>query len=386
MFLFAVVAATAAVVVGAALVDVAPVPSSALGGSPSPAATPASAPPAWLLADISQMARNCGDPHAQAWWTLTTARRAVVVEGEDAPANVADPDRPVYVSIIHGDLTRWLWSLISEDSAPDYSWVVQLIDARSHIADMVATSARRFDTAGLALQSVSLPAPPNPTPAATPPPADVIGSVLLQTADGERAGAGLTVMARSERSGRRPSTARTAADGSFRLALEPGWYLLTVDAWGEPALQVCVPRLGVAFAPIGGPSEELAAMRTVEVNDVPSVLPRRGVRVGPHVLLQPPPAHLPPVVGTARAIHIARGSGSVRALLAMASDPSRVLGRGRRLLDRLTWVVVRDLPRPVDAAIGAYRPGATRTPGLMVHSVSLIDARSGRFLEGFFTR
>jgi len=113
-------------------------------------------PPAWLRETMTRLVRNAGDPDAAAWWALTTAQEAVVVEGEDAPATVANPERPVYVFIVHGDFTRWLWSLPAETSAPEYSWVFELIDAESHVADVVGNSGAPFDTTGLDLRPVIL--------------------------------------------------------------------------------------------------------------------------------------------------------------------------------------------------------------------------------------
>jgi hypothetical protein len=113
-------------------------------------------PPDWLLERMASLARNAGDAEASAWWTLTTAEKAVVVEGDDAPARVANPDRPVYVFIVHGDFTRWLWSLKPGAPAPEYSWVFELIDAESRVAAVIGNSSAPFDTSGLDLQPVVL--------------------------------------------------------------------------------------------------------------------------------------------------------------------------------------------------------------------------------------
>ena len=121
--------------------------------SPSPTAQP----PDWLLKQMSGLARNAGDPQASAWWTLTTADKAVVVEGTDAPATVADPLAPVYVFVVHGHFTKWLWSLPAGVSPPHYSWVVEEIDAGSRIANMSGNSEKPIDTSGLTMQRVVLP-------------------------------------------------------------------------------------------------------------------------------------------------------------------------------------------------------------------------------------
>ena len=119
--------------------------------------TPADAqPPDWLLEKITSLARNAGNQDAAAWWTLTTAEKAVWSKARMPPASVANPERPVYVFVVHGDFTRWLWSLPSGTSAPEYSWVFELIDAESHVADGGGNSSAPFDTTGLDMQPVML--------------------------------------------------------------------------------------------------------------------------------------------------------------------------------------------------------------------------------------
>ena len=377
-----------AVLAGAAFVLRGPSQSNALEPSPAPSSSPTTAPPAWLREDMSREARNCGDSHASAWWTLTTAEKALVVDGGDAPSHVSNPDRPVYVYVIHGDFTRWLWSLRSGASAPTYSWVFVLIDAKSRIADVVGTSDKAYDTTGLDMQSVALPAQV-PSPAPTPAVGNVSGSVSLREPDGERPGSGLTVTARSERAERPAVTARTGPDGGFQLSLDPGWYLLTVDYWGEPAMQIHVPQAGVAFAPISAPARELAQTARVTVNDPPSLVPPHGAWLDDHlVLLEPVWPEISTTISRARADAAALGGAKpARAFLATVTDRGRMLGPKQPMVDWLAWVVVRDLPRPPDCVIGGMKPAGTpRTPGLVTHSVSLVDARTGRFLEGFFTR
>lgn len=124
------------------------------GGSATEDVAP---PPDWLLKHMGSLARNAGDPHASAWWTLTTAAKAVVVEGTDAPAKIANPHAPVYVFVMHGHFTEWLWSLPAGVSPPHYNWVVEEVDAGSRITNMSGNSEKPIDTSGLHMQSVVLP-------------------------------------------------------------------------------------------------------------------------------------------------------------------------------------------------------------------------------------
>ena len=85
-------------------------------------------PPVWLFDQMKGMATNAGDANAWAWWTRTTAEKAALATG-NSTAGITDPERPVYLTIILGDFTRWLWSLPEGTSAPEYSWIFEVIDA-----------------------------------------------------------------------------------------------------------------------------------------------------------------------------------------------------------------------------------------------------------------
>jgi hypothetical protein len=132
--------------------------------SPSSPA-PTVQPPAWLLERMQGEARSLGDPGAFAWWTLTTAKQAVTAEG-DWPSGqpVANPDRAVYVTLLNGAFTNWIWSYPASASDPDGAprpgpWVVDLIDAKSHLVDVEGNMAKRPDTSHLTLNAVELPDP-----------------------------------------------------------------------------------------------------------------------------------------------------------------------------------------------------------------------------------
>ena len=98
-----------------------------------------------------------GGSRADAWWARTDAAQAAVLEGQD-PSHIVNADGLVYVYLVHGDFTRWICSLPAGASAPEYRWLFALIDARSHIADVVGNSEKPFDTNGLSVQPVALPA------------------------------------------------------------------------------------------------------------------------------------------------------------------------------------------------------------------------------------
>ena len=101
-------------------------------------------PPVWLFDQMKQVVSNAGDAHAWAWWTLTTAEKAAAATGSTS-VGVTDPDRPVYAAFIVGDFTNWLWSLPEGTSAPEYSWIYEVIDADSHELDASGASAKPFE-------------------------------------------------------------------------------------------------------------------------------------------------------------------------------------------------------------------------------------------------
>lgn len=219
------------------------------------------------------------------------------------------------------------------------------------------------------------------------PAGNVNGSLLLTGVQGDTPGTGLLVTALSRKPHVQPVSTRTAADGSFQLQLQPGWYLLTVDYWGAPSAQIHVGDSGVTAAPIVAPSRELAQTTRVTVNDAPGVIPPRGVWLGSHLaLLKPAPRHLPPVISRKRAIAAGLGHGRpARAVLAVVSAPQRILAPNGPMRNWLTWVVTRTRRKPLDPRIGG--PFGPSGPPYLVHrNVSLVDARTGEFLLGFFTK
>ena len=95
-------------------------------------------PPVWLFDSMKEMASQAGDANAWGWWTLTTAERAARATGSPAEGS-SDLERPVYVTFLVGDFTKWLWSLPEGTSAPEYSWIYQIIDADTH--EVLSTGA-----------------------------------------------------------------------------------------------------------------------------------------------------------------------------------------------------------------------------------------------------
>lgn len=62
----------------------------------------------------------------------------------DSTAGITGPERPLYLTIILGDFTRWLWSLPEGASGPEYSWIFEVIDAGSQEVEVTGASAKLF--------------------------------------------------------------------------------------------------------------------------------------------------------------------------------------------------------------------------------------------------
>jgi hypothetical protein len=75
----------------------------------------------------------------------TGVEQGAVATGSST-AGITDPERLVYLAIILGDFTRWLWSLPEGTSAPEYSWIFEVIDGDSHeveVAEPAPSRSRR---------------------------------------------------------------------------------------------------------------------------------------------------------------------------------------------------------------------------------------------------
>ena len=234
-------------------------------------------------------------------------------------------------------------------------------------------------------------------------PANVSGTVVLKEPAGSVPASGLSVTATRQDASAASAVARTAANGAFHLRLAPGWYLVAVRYWGGPARQVHVPTMGSVHLAIAFPTEALAARQTVTVTDVPETVPPHGVWLAGGGVFLAPQGTLAPAMPYARAIAFARRYSSktwpARAVLAVVTAPGSWAGgnpgipgsRLKPLRDWLAWVVTFTRPRLTNVSLGGaaplpgqpYRPPA---PVLARHLNVLIDAKTGHFLLGFFTK
>ncbi len=103
-------------------------------------------PPAWLFDQMKSMAARAGDADAWAWFVLTTNEQAAAATG-NSTTEMTDRERPVYLTILLGDFTNWLWSLHGRATAPEYSWIYQIIDPKSHQVFMTGARAKPFEEA-----------------------------------------------------------------------------------------------------------------------------------------------------------------------------------------------------------------------------------------------
>jgi hypothetical protein len=113
-------------------------------------------PPVWLFDRMKDMAAQAGDADAWAWFVLTTNEQAAVATG-NSTKEMTDPERPVYLTVLLGDFTNWLWSLRERAETPEYSWIFQIIDPESHQVFMTGAGTKPFEGAqGLDLNIVGL--------------------------------------------------------------------------------------------------------------------------------------------------------------------------------------------------------------------------------------
>ncbi len=113
-------------------------------------------PPAWLFEQMKDMAAQAGDADAWAWFVLTTNEQAAIAIG-NSTTEMTDHERPVYLTVLLGDFTNWLWSLREGAEAPEYSWIFQIIDPESHQSFMTGAGTKPFEGAqGLDLNIVGL--------------------------------------------------------------------------------------------------------------------------------------------------------------------------------------------------------------------------------------
>ncbi len=164
-----------------------------------------------------------------------------------------------------------------------------------------------------------------------------------------------------------------------------------VGAVGAGIVAASRPRVGPAH-PAGCAGSHPG---TILVDKVPSTLPPHGVSIfGVHTLL-PPPTGFTPAVTSARAIVLARtyddGQRQYPAtvLLAIYTDectipPPGDHGRYDTIQNVPAWVVTFTAPTPYNVAIGACcKPPR---PIMVTHMNAILNARTGVFLRGFFTK
>ena len=76
---------------------------------------------------------------------------------------VGNPDRAVYVAVLNGAFTNWIWSYPvtaqNQDAPRPGPWVVDFIDAQSHTVDVEENVRKRPDISSLGLYSMDLSAP-----------------------------------------------------------------------------------------------------------------------------------------------------------------------------------------------------------------------------------
>ena len=115
------------------------------------------------------------------------------------------------------------------------------------------------------------------------------------------------------------------------------------------------------------------------VTEVPRTLPASGVAVNNLIDLKPllqAPAH---ALSKAAAIAAARNYGVKHRYPARAMEAAATISGDPHLQSTPAWVVTFTYPKPVNVS-------QAKTPVLVTHDTILVDATTGKFLLGFFTK
>jgi len=115
------------------------------------------------------------------------------------------------------------------------------------------------------------------------------------------------------------------------------------------------------------------------VGEVPATLPSGGVVVGGSVVLKPlspPPAH---ALTPAAAIAKARRYATKRPLPASTLEAALTVNGNSHLQSKPAWIVTFTSPKATDVS-------QSGTPVLVKHFSVAVDATTGSFLIGFFTK
>lgn len=130
--------------------------------------------------------------------------------------------------------------------------------------------------------------------------------------------------------------------------------------------------------------------------EVPPALPAQGVDINHQIVLEP--TNAVPTVSQSKAIALARKLVNARpfpasALLSRLTVPSTIPPAGthipfRTIRHRLAWIVTFTSPAPVNVAQGGVFPASVGKAKVLwaTHYSIAIDARTGQFLVGFFTK
>ncbi len=130
----------------------------------------------------------------------------------------------------------------------------------------------------------------------------------------------------------------------------------------------------------------------VYVTEVPTTLPARGVSVNNQVVLTPLTAPPKPAM-TAREALLAAGLYGNKSLTSLALEANVTLPdtipaaddsaaekkKFKEIVDVPAWVITFTSPRPVDVSASAKRM-------LVTHQSVSLDATTGKFIVGFFTK
>lgn len=136
----------------------------------------------------------------------------------------------------------------------------------------------------------------------------------------------------------------------------------------------------------------------LQVTDVPQVIPSEGVEItGQQLILKPfntTTSTLSPI-SSQTAVSMARKyvTTGYQATSVLANytnlgtiRPTGYIGKANIVQNVPVWIVTFTAPAPVNVAVGGYYPSAPAPQVMVTHDNIVLDAYTGKWVEGFFTK
>jgi len=152
-----------------------------------------------------------------------------------------------------------------------------------------------------------------------------------------------------------------------------------------------------ALSPVFGTTTP-ASPALLQVTDVPQAIPSEGVEItGQQLVLKPfnATAAMPSPISPQTAISMARKYVTTNypatSILADYTNlgtipPTGYVGKANIVQNVPAWIVIFTAPAPVNVAVGGYYPNMHAPQIMVTHDNIVLNAYTGKWVEGFFTK